>query len=86
MLRLHFALGQLAWRLNQLPLAENAFVQVLFLNPSDHQTRFLLAQVYEREGKLQDALRECNYVLAPLGSTNPMVYQVHQRLKQRLGL
>ena len=82
--RLHFLLGSLAKRLNQLPLAEGAFVQVLFLNPSDHQTRFLLCQVYEMEGKYEDAYRECRYVLGPL-ATNPAVQQTYKRLSDRLG-
>jgi len=59
----HFDLGQMALRLNQLPMAERAFVQVLTLNPAFHDARFLLSQVYEREGKLADALRECSYVV-----------------------
>src|SRR5579884_2943621 len=58
---LHFALGQLAFRLNQLPIAERAFVQVLTINAAYHQTRFLLSQVYEREGKIADGVGECSY-------------------------
>lgn len=84
-LRLHQAVGHLARHLQQLPVAENAFIQVLFLNPSDHQARFILAQIYEQEGKLAEALRECRYVLGPLGATNPMVHQMHNRLRMRLG-
>ncbi len=57
----HFDLGQLAFRLNQLPVAERAFVQTLTLNPAFHEARYLLSQVYEREGKIADALRECTY-------------------------
>jgi predicted TPR repeat methyltransferase len=49
--------------MNQLPMAERAFVQVLTLNPAFHDARFMLSQVYEREGKLADALRECSYVV-----------------------
>lgn len=79
-----YALGRLAIRLNQFPVAERALVQVLTANAGDHQTRFLLAQVYENEGKLEDAWRECNFVLVPLG-TNPAVVQMHQRLRARLG-
>src|SRR5260370_12586541 len=60
---LHYAIGQLAWRLNQLLVAERAFVQVLTINPADHTPRFLLSQVYEREGKLEDARRERTYVV-----------------------
>jgi tetratricopeptide (TPR) repeat protein len=60
---LHYALGQLAYRLRQFPLAERSFVQVLTINPADHATRFLLSQVYEMEGKLADAQRECGYVV-----------------------
>jgi serine/threonine protein kinase len=59
----HFDLGQLALRMNQLPMAERAFVQVLTLNAAFHDARFLLSQVYEREGKIADALRECSYVV-----------------------
>ena len=59
----HFDLGQLALRMNQLPMAERAFVQVLTLNAAFHDARFLLSQVYEREGKMADALRECSYVV-----------------------
>ncbi|HLL79773.1 MAG TPA: serine/threonine-protein kinase [Ktedonobacteraceae bacterium] len=60
---LHYALGQLAYRMRQFPLAERSFVQVLTINPADHATRFLLSQVYEMEGKLADAQRECGYVV-----------------------
>jgi tetratricopeptide (TPR) repeat protein len=81
---LYFTLGQLAMRLNQLSIAEQAFVQVLFINPADHQTRFLLSQVYENENKLEEAFRECGYVIGPL-NTNPAVQQMHQRLRSRLG-
>jgi len=87
LLRLHFAIGQVARRLgpNQFPVAENAFVQVLILNPSDHRTRYLLAQVYEQEGKLDEAFRECGYVLGPLGSSDPTVTQMYNRIRVRLG-
>ncbi len=84
LLRLHFAIGQTARQINQLAVAEHAFVQVLILNPSDNQTRFLLSQVYEQEGKLAEAFRECGYVLGPLGN-NPSVHQMYNRLKLRLG-
>lgn len=47
-------------------LAERAFVTALTLNPGDYQTRFLLSQVYEKEGKLEYAERECGYVVAGL--------------------
>ncbi len=83
--RLYFALGHVARRLNQLPVAENAFVQVLFQNPSDHQTRFLLCQVYEQEGKWDDAFRECGYVIQGPMANNGQVQQVYKRLKDRLG-
>jgi hypothetical protein len=49
--------------MNQLPMAERAFVQVLTLNAAFHDARYMLSQVYEREGKLPDALRECSYVV-----------------------
>jgi predicted Zn-dependent protease len=81
---LQFALGQVARRANQLSVAEHAFVQVLVLNPSDHQTRFLLSQVYEQEGKLDDAFLQCGYVIGPLGNDQRVV-TLYNRLKMRLG-
>lgn len=78
------SLGQLAMRMNRFPLAEQAFVQVLFINAGDHQTRFLLSQVYEQENKLEEAFRECGYVVGPL-QNNPAVQQMYQRLRKRLG-
>ncbi|GLV58700.1 hypothetical protein KDH_55300 [Dictyobacter sp. S3.2.2.5] len=84
-LRLYFSLGQLAMRANQWSVAENAFVQVLILDAAEPRARFLLSQVYEREGKLEDAFRECGYVInGPLGST-PAVQQLYFNLKNRLG-
>ncbi|BCL81499.1 serine/threonine-protein kinase [Ktedonobacteria bacterium brp13] len=84
-LRLNFQLGLLAWRTNQSGIAEQAFTQVLVLNAADHQARYLLSQVYERAGKLEDAWRECNYIMnGPLRS-NPGVQQQYFRLKQLLG-
>ena len=80
----HFSLGQMALRLNKLMIAERAFVQVLFINPADHQTRFLLCQVYERENKLEEAYRQCSYVIQPLGA-NPAVKQTFERLRTILG-
>ncbi|QBD81357.1 tetratricopeptide repeat protein [Ktedonosporobacter rubrisoli] len=80
----HYALGQLAMRMNRFAVAEQAFVQVLVINPADHQTRFLLSQVYEHENKFEDAFRECSYVIGPLGA-NPAVQQMYQRLRNRLG-
>jgi hypothetical protein len=59
-------------------------VQVLYINPADHQTRFLLSQVYESENKLEEAFRQCSYVVQPLG-TNPAVQQMFQRLRTSLG-
>jgi tetratricopeptide (TPR) repeat protein len=85
-LRLNFALGQVAMRVYQWPVAEQAFVQVLILNASDNQARFLLSQVYEHEGKLDEAFRECNFVMgSPLAATNPAVSPMYYRLKTRLG-
>jgi serine/threonine protein kinase len=78
------ALGQLAMRMQRFPVAEQALVQSLFINPGDHQTRFLLSQVYEQENKLEEAFRECGYVVGPL-SNNPAVQQMYQRLRSRLG-
>jgi Serine/threonine protein kinase len=84
-LRLNFALGLLGWRVQQFAIAERAFVQVLVLNAADHQARHLLSQVYEREGKLEDAWRECNYVVNGPLRNNPGVQQQYFRLKQLLG-
>lgn len=84
-LRLYFSLGQVAMRANQWSVAEHAFVQILMLNAADAQARYLLSQVYEREGKLEDAFRECGYVInGPLGS-NPAVQQLFFSVKNRLG-
>ncbi|GAC1686786.1 MAG: hypothetical protein NVS9B9_08980 [Ktedonobacteraceae bacterium] len=82
---LQFALGQLAMRLNQFQTAEQAFVQVLMINAADYQARFLLSQAYEKQNKLEDAFRECSYVVGPLGQSNPAVLQLYQRLRAQLG-
>jgi serine/threonine protein kinase len=81
---LHYAIGQLASRLNQLALAERAYVEVLKINPADHSTRFLLSQVYEREGKLDAARRECGYVVAATPG-NQTAQAMLQRLRSQLG-
>jgi serine/threonine protein kinase len=78
---LHQKVGQLAWRMNQFPIAERAFVTVLTLNPADHQTRFLLSQVYEHEGRLSEAERECAYVIPMI----PAAQQVLLRIRSRMG-
>jgi thioredoxin-like negative regulator of GroEL len=70
--------------LRRYNLAEEAFVQLLFLNPSDYATRFQLSQVYENENRLDDALRECEHVLRSPGVT-PAVQQMRQRLRMRMG-
>lgn len=77
---LHYALGQLAYRMRQWPVAERAFVQVLTINSADHATRFLLSQVYEQEGKLADAQRECGYVVQA-APTNQAAQVMLQRLR-----
>lgn len=77
-------LAQIAQRMNQHPIAELALVQALTLDPAAHTTRFQLCRVYEIENKLEDAFRECNYVIGPLG-TNPEVQQAYTRLRTRLG-
>ena len=82
---LQFALGQLAMRQKQFQTAEQAFVQVLMSNAADYQARFLLSQVYEKQNKLEDAFRECSYVIGPLGQSNPAVPQLYQRLRAQLG-
>jgi len=79
---LHLKIGQLAWRLNQLPVAERAFVTVLTINPADHQTRFLLSQVYENEGKLVDAERECSFVVPIIPAAQPMLLRIQSRLRR----
>jgi serine/threonine protein kinase len=80
---IQFSLGNLASLLGQLPIAEQALVQVLMINPSDHRTRFLLCQVYERQGKFVDAFREARYVVqGPLGS-DPAVQATFNRLRAR---
>lgn len=76
----HYAMGQLAYRLRQFPLAERAFVQVLTINPADHNTRYLLSQVYEMEGKLADAQRECSYVVQ-VAPNNQAAQAMLQRLR-----
>jgi len=81
---LHYAIGQIASRLNQLVLAERAYVEVLKINPADHSTRFLLCQVYEREGKLDAARRECGYVVAATPG-NQAAQAMLQRLRSQLG-
>jgi serine/threonine protein kinase len=81
---IHFAIGQLASRLNQLLLAERAYVEVLKINPADHSTRFLLSVIYEREGKLEAARRECGYVVAATPS-NQAAQAMFQRLRGQLG-
>ena len=81
---LHYAIGQLASRLNQLMLAERAYVEVLKINPVDHATRFLLSTIYEREGKLEAARRECGYVVAATPS-NQAAQAMLQRLQSQLG-
>jgi len=77
---LHYALGQLAYRMRQWQVAERAFVQVLTINSADHATRFLLSQVYEQEGKLADAQRECGYVVQ-VTPTNQAAQVMLQRLR-----
>jgi serine/threonine protein kinase len=81
---LHYAIGQIASRINQLMLAERAYVEVLKINPADHATRFLLSTIYEREGKLDAARRECGYVVAATPS-NQAAQAMLQRLQSQLG-
>lgn len=87
---IYYAIGQIALRLSppgqlgQLPFAERAFVQVLTINPADHATRFQLAQVYERENRLEDAWRECNFVVSAT-PTNGQAQAMLQRLRGVLG-
>jgi serine/threonine protein kinase/cytochrome c-type biogenesis protein CcmH/NrfG len=81
---IHYAIGQLALRLGQLAVAERAFILVLTINPADHNSRFVLAQVYEREGKLEDAWRECTFVVNAT-PTNTQAQIMLQRLRALLG-
>jgi serine/threonine protein kinase len=81
---IHYSIGQLALRLSQLSVAERAFVLVLTINPADHPTRFVLAQVYEREGKMEDAWRECGFVVNAT-PTNAQAQIMLQRLRMLLG-
>jgi serine/threonine protein kinase len=78
---LHQRVGQLALRVNNLSVAERAFVALLTINPGDSATRFQLSQVYEMEGKLADAERECSYVVGMIPAAQPVL----QRIKMRLG-
>ena len=55
------------------------------INAADYQARFLLSQAYEKQHKLEDAFRECSYVVGPLGQSNPAVPQLYQRLRTQLG-
>jgi serine/threonine protein kinase len=59
----HMSYGQLALRLDKLTEAECAFVEALRLNPALPVARHLLAQVYERQGRMADALREAEYAV-----------------------
>ena len=77
---LHVKVGQVALRMNQLPIAERAFVAALTRNPADHQTRFLLSQVYENEGKLLDAEHECAYVVPMIPAAQQMLLRIRSRL------
>lgn len=81
---IHYSIGHLALRLGQLPVAERAFVLVLTISPADHAVRFVLAQVYEREGKMEDAWRECNFVVNATPS-NGQAQMMLQRLRALLG-
>ncbi|HEU5379510.1 MAG TPA: serine/threonine-protein kinase [Ktedonobacteraceae bacterium] len=77
---IHYSIGQLALRLNQLTVAEHAFVLVLTINPADHATRFVLAQIYERESKWEDAWRECVFVVNA-NPANGHAQEMLQRLR-----
>ena len=55
--------GQLAFRMDQLTEAERAFVEALRLDASLPIARHLLAQVYERQGRYAEALREAEYAV-----------------------
>jgi tetratricopeptide (TPR) repeat protein len=78
------SLGLLAWRAGNLTIAERAFVHALILNPADHQARFFLSRVYEREGKLDEAYRECSYVVGAMPK-NAEAQTMFQRLRTQLG-
>ena len=59
----HMSYGQLAFRMEQLTEAERAFVEALRLDASLPIARHLLAQVYERQGRYAEALREAEYAI-----------------------
>lgn len=84
--RLEFqhALGLLAQRMNRFPPAERALIQVLMIDPAHHPARFSLSQVYESEGKLELAWRECNFVLSAI-PTHQGALAMSQRLRTQLG-
>lgn len=77
---MHQKVGQMAFRLNQWPVAERALVTALRQRPEDYQARFLLSQVYEQEGKLLDAERECSYAARVIPAAQPMLESLRRRL------
>lgn len=77
---MHQKVGQMAFRLNQWPVAERALVTALRQRPEDYQSRFLLSQVYEHEGKLLDAERECSYAARVIPAAQPMLESLRRRL------
>jgi serine/threonine protein kinase len=77
---MHQKVGQMAFRLNQWPVAERALVTALRQRPEDYQTRFLLSQVYEQEGKLLDAERECAYAARVIPAAQSMLENLRRRL------
>ncbi len=57
----HMSFGELSLRMDNLKDAEMAFIEALRINPSLPLARYLLTLVYERQGRLNDALREAEY-------------------------
>ncbi len=79
---LHQKVGEIAFRLNQWPVAERALIAALRLRPEDYQVRFLLSRVYEQEGKLLDAERECAYAARVIPAAQPMLESLRSRLRR----
>ncbi len=83
LLQVHMGIGQLSLRLNRLQDAERAFVQALQIEAGNVPARHMLAQTYEREGRLQEALRECQAAVN-LNRNDMAAQQTLQRLQARL--
>jgi tetratricopeptide (TPR) repeat protein/tRNA A-37 threonylcarbamoyl transferase component Bud32 len=83
LLSVQMSIGQLSLRLNRLQDAERAFVEALRLDAGNVPARHLLAQTYEREGRLPEALRECQAAVN-LNRNDFSAQQTLQRLQAKL--